>query len=131
LAKVLGLAGLGVYLAGPPILHGVRGNATNVESSLGYRVGLPLAGFTAGFVIGCVAGGVASSRSSGSEWRFSSLAYAYAFGIFGAGVGVLAAMVVDATVIAREPVTRTTAWGVIPSLDPRSRSIGLTAVGRF
>ncbi len=119
-AKVLGLVGLGVYSAGPPILHGVRGNATNAETSLGYRVGLPLAGATAGVTVGWVAQVACVG--------YGCLALPLAIGITGAGVGALAAMVVDATVLAREPVTR---WGVVPSYDPRSRSLGLTAVGRF
>jgi hypothetical protein len=122
-ATVLAVAGLGVYLAGPPILHGARGNATKVEESLGYRVGLPLAGAT----VGVIAGWVTYAGYRG--WY--SPAFPLVFGMVGAGVGALAAMVVDATVIAREPVLRTSALGVVPSFDPRSRSVGLTAVGRF
>jgi hypothetical protein len=122
-AKVLGVTALGVYLVGPPILHGVRGNATQAEESLGLRVGLPLAGATVGIAVGWVA-----CSALGGGWAFLALP---AFGMVGGGFGALAAMVVDAAVVAREPAARPTAWGVVPSFDPRSRSVGVMAVGRF
>ncbi|MBK8997605.1 MAG: hypothetical protein IPM35_17895 [Myxococcales bacterium] len=84
------VGGLG-YLLGPPIVHAAHGHAGKPFASLGLRVGMPIGGA----VIGCAAEG----DSSGDFGCLAGAASGFALGIVGA-------IILDATVIAREDVPR-------------------------
>ena len=125
----LGLAALGAYLAGPPILHGARGHWDSAGESLGMRVGLPLGGGLTGLAVGAAI--CHKFEDPDAELDLTCIGMPLGFAILGGGLGVLVAMGLDATLVAREPATRAAAWTLVPSYEPRSRSVGLNAMGRF
>ncbi len=125
----LALAGLGTYLVGPPILHAARGNWDNAGESLGMRLGLPFGGGLTGLAVGELL--CRGFEDPEAELDLTCLAMPLGFAALGAGLGALVAMGLDATLVAREPVKPTTAWNLVPAFDPRSRFVGLNAVGRF
>ncbi len=51
------------------------------------------------------------------------------FGVLGVAVGALAAVVIDARLIAPEPAAPDRAWNLSPSFDPRTRAAGFVLSG--
>ena len=95
--NLLVASGVAVYFLGGPTIHWAHGHGSKGLASLGLRVGLPLGGLIAGALLGTVACG-----SSDSDF-VPCPAVMGALGFLG---GAIAAPVVDAAAVAREPVTR-------------------------
>jgi hypothetical protein len=89
----------GTYALVPPIIHWSRGNVGKGFGSLGLRLGVPVvSGLGLGF-LGAIAVGAVSD--------FSRLGVAYGGffgGSIGAGLGAITAMVLDASMLAKEDV---------------------------
>ena len=108
-----GVAAAGTYVVGTPIVHLAHGNYAAFGISLGMRTGGPLLGGLVGFGAGMGVGGCDSSNGY--------CAVPFAGALVGAVGGMLAAVVVDAAVFAKEPrEPRTTAksWDGKPTLAP-------------
>jgi hypothetical protein len=128
-ATVLALTGLSVYLFGPMALHLSRGNPGNAGWSVALRVGAPLV-MGGSFALVSAASCQDSPPSDDSDWFQCDCACGNViWGILGAGVGILSAMVIDAAAIAREPATRHQAFYLAPTFDPHRRSAGLALGG--
>lgn len=116
------LAGLGTYLIAPPVVHAIHGQGGRAAASFGLRVGAPAVGMLTGMAI---AG--AFDGSGGGAYR------AIAGGVVGLGAGAIAAMVVDAVVLAREPDVKVRVprgWDGKPRLAPTVSALpGGGAVG--
>lgn len=100
------------YLTGAPTVHLLNGQLGKAGASLGLRVGLPLAGALGGVVL-------ASAASSGSYDRESNMETLAAVG---AGFGVLGAVIADAAILSKAPVTtvdRPVLGALRPTLSPR------------
>ena len=121
-ANVLGTLSFGTYLLGGPIVHWSHGHGWTGFGSLAARVGLPLGGALVGVLIGAAACG-------SSEDEF--VPCPVAFGAVGLLAGMVAAPVVDATIIAREPVTRPAGPPLQALLVPSGDGGKLVLAGRF
>lgn len=88
-SDVLGLAGLGTYALGPPIVHLARGNYGRSAISLGARLALPVIGFFIGAALG------AASRSDDPSKPLAE-------GVLGAGFAMVAAVPIDACLLSWE-----------------------------
>ncbi|HEY5452510.1 MAG TPA: hypothetical protein VIQ54_27325 [Polyangia bacterium] len=121
-ANVLGTLSFGTYLLGGPIVHWSHGHGWTGFGSLAARVGLPLGGALVGVLIGAAACG-------SSEDEF--IPCPVAFGAVGLLGGMVAAPVVDATIIAREPVTRPAGPPLQALLVPSGDGGKLVVAGRF
>ncbi len=110
-------AGAALYLTGGPTVHVMNWNITRAGASLGIRAGLPLGAGLVGALGGAVLG--AANGSHESSVALSSAA----FGVVGAGVGAICAVVVDSAVIAKERVpaepTKAALTTFRPSAAPR------------
>ena len=106
------------YTLGAPTIHGVHGNLAHAGISLGVRVSLPLLGMG----IGSLAAGNECDGSPSPCNELGSEKVGY-----GIAIGVLAAMVIDAGVIAR-PIRRSLATpAVTPTMSttPGGATFGL------
>ena len=121
-ANVLGTLSFGTYLLGGPIVHWSHGHGWTGFGSLAARVGFPLGGALVGVLIGAAACG-------SSEDEF--IPCPVAFGAVGLLAGMVAAPVVDATIIAREPVTRPAGPPLQALLVPSGDGGKLVVAGRF
>jgi len=121
-ANVLGTLSFGTYLLGGPIVHWSHGHGWTGFGSLAARVGFPLGGALVGVLIGAAACG-------SSEDEF--IPCPVAFGAVGLLAGMVAAPVVDATIIAREPVTRPAGPPLQALLVPSGDGGKLVLAGRF
>src|SRR6185436_9631485 len=121
-ANVLGTLSFGTYLLGGPIVHWSHGHGWTGFGSLAARVGFPLGGALVGVLIGAAACG-------SSEDEF--IPCPVAFGAVGLLGGMVAAPVVDATIIAREPVTRPAGPPLQALLVPSGDGGKLVLAGRF
>lgn len=95
------MASAGTYLLGGPIVHAAHGNWGRAAGSLGLRLGLPLAGGLAG---------AALAQCRQGEWFCG-----YAEVGMGTLIGIVAAVTIDASVLAREPVTKAPA--LVPAVS--------------
>ena len=86
---VVGIAGLGTFLLGAPIVHARHGSATRAVTSLALRVGLPLAGGMIG----------ARMFHGEDEEQVGGV-------ILVGGIGALVAVVIDTAFLAGEQETR-------------------------
>jgi hypothetical protein len=121
-ANVAALAGFGVYAFGGPIVHARRGHVDKFGSSLLLRLGLPVAGLLGGGALGWAACG------KGNQEDIPCPAVTGAIGL---AAGGLAAMVIDAAVVAREPVTGAGARFVQPLVLPTAGGAAFALAGRF
>jgi len=114
IAATLGIGGAATYLLGAPIVHATHGHWDKAGISLGLRA-LPIALAT-------------PLLASGND-------DAPAIGLGVLTVGALAAMAIDAAVVAREdvvPVPRDKPrLGVAPNIDAVNRGGGVSLVGTF
>lgn len=120
------LAGLGTYLIAPPIVHAIHGRPGRAAASLGLRIGAPAVGMVTGITMACAFGGCSSGGDFGAYG-------AIAGGALGLGAGAIAAMVVDAVVLAREPDVKVRVprgWDGKPRIAPSVSALpGGGAVG--
>jgi len=113
-------AGL-TYLLGGPTIHGLHGNGGRAGASLVMRAGMPLLGALAGAALtpDC-------SPDSECDDDFP------AGPIFGFGLGILSAMILDAALLGgpkEAPKNTGTTWAPQVSVTPHH--VGLGVVGRF
>jgi len=121
-ANVLGTASFVTYLVGGPIIHWAHGHGAKGWGSLGLRVGLPLGGTLAGFLVGKAVCG-----DSNGDFIDCPVVYG-ALGLLG---GMVAAPVVDATIVAREPVTPPAGPPIQALFVPSGDGGKLVVAGRF
>jgi hypothetical protein len=121
-ASAGGEAGLGVYALGGPIVHWSHGNTGRGFGSLALRTGAPIV-LGAAFVAGC---------DPDEDAEFGCLGAALA----GVGLGMVTAIVLDASVLARDevPVERDTSVAlgpvrVMPNIVVGSDSASLVLQG--
>jgi hypothetical protein len=95
----LGLASLGTYVIGPPIVHFAHGHVGKGFADLGLRLGLPVGGALVGVGIGCALGGC------GGGGDFAGYGAAIG-GLVGGASGGVAAMILDWALLSREPGQR-------------------------
>jgi hypothetical protein len=131
-ATMLALTGLSVYLFGPMYLHLVRGNPRNALWSVGLRFGAPLV-IGGSFALASAAGchDPAPDPNYPDESWCQCGCTNVMMGLLGAALGIVAAMAIDAGVVAREPARRERAWNLAPSFDPRTRAAGLSLTGAW
>ena len=120
--NLLVASGVAVYFLGGPAIHWAHGHGRKGLGSLGLRVGLPLGGLIAGALLGSVACG-----SSDSEF-VPCPAVIGALGFLG---GAVAAPIVDAAVVAREPVTEPTGSQLQAAFVPSGGGGTFVLAGRF
>lgn len=111
-------ASLGAYLLGGPIVHTIHGNYGRAAASLGLRVGLPTLGLLAGMLV----------AGDPQPWNFDGPPSPWWIG--GVSAGLIAAMVVDAKVLAKgHPRPATTS--VAPTLSASPGGVSLGVAGAF
>ncbi len=122
-AMVAGVTAVPTYLFGAPIVHAAHGHCDRAGASLALRIGAPIALAYLGSGLGTLAcPGKASDTSN----------YHCVNGATGAGAlaGLVAAISVDAALLAREKVPRhpsATGWSPTVSLNRGGFSVGLAA----
>jgi hypothetical protein len=117
-AKVALGAGLTVYALGAPVVHLSRRNGGKAAASVALRLGLPL-------LIGGLA--ASSSPSCGDDGSICAIAY----GLLGASVGAIAAMAIDAAVLARKRAAPRAGLGLQPAVVPVAGGARFVLGGRF
>jgi hypothetical protein len=116
-SSALGIASLGTFVLGGPLVHFAHGQVGKGFGSLALRTALPLA---AGF-----AGGQLASADCGAE--FCGIGGV----LLGGLTGVVAAVAIDSAGLAYEPVReRTSSWPILGVTSDGKRTL-VTAVGRF
>lgn len=105
------MAGLGGYLVGGPIVHLAHGNPGRSLLSLGTRAGLPV---TVAFL------GVAA-ENCGGRGDFCGLGGA----IIGFGLGMVAAVAIDAAAIARDEVEPPVTFSPVARVNPDGAWLGV------
>ncbi len=122
----LGILGLTTYAMAPPIVHFIHGRPGRAAASFGLRIGSPAVGMMTGIALGCAVGWCSSRGDFGWVGAFIG-------GAVGVGTGAIAAMVVDAVVLAREPdvtVRVPRGWDGKPRIAPTVSALpGGGAVG--
>jgi hypothetical protein len=100
----------GGYVLGAPIVHLVHGNPGRAAASLGLRVALPMAFFGVGTTI--------------EDCRGQDFCGVRSF-VIGVPLGMVAAMALDAAVLARDTVHRPVALAPTASFGPNGTTVGL------
>ncbi len=122
----LGILGLSTYLMAPPIVHFIHGRPGRAAASFGLRLGAPAVGMMTGIALGCAVGWCSSRGDFGWVGAFIG-------GAVGVTSGAIAAMVIDAVVLAREPDVKVRVprgWDGKPRLAPTVSALpGGGAVG--
>jgi len=123
-SNVLLTASLAAYALGGPAIHWAHGHAQKGWGSLGLRLGLPVGGLIAGLL-----GGAAFCGSGNGGDDF--IPCPVVAGVFGFLSGVVAAPIVDAGALAREPVMRPAAPSFQAAFVPSGGGGTLVLGGRF
>jgi hypothetical protein len=125
-AAVIGafVIGASAFALGAPIVHGAHGHWGKAGISLALRLGLSLIG-------GAIGAGVGAD--SCSQYVYDHEGCAIEYGLLGLIAGATTALIVDATVLAREPVPAPVPARNDPLFvfTPLRSGGGLTLVGRF
>jgi hypothetical protein len=120
-SNALTVAGFAVYVLGAPAIHLAHGHGDKVADSLVMRVGLPFAGA----LVGVLAGTAACGRSD------DEVPCPVITGVLGFAAGGVAAMVLDAVIVAREPVGHPSGSRFQTLFIPTSGGGTFTLAGRF
>jgi len=120
-STALTVSGFAVYVLGAPAIHLAHGHAHKVADSLALRVGLPLGGA----LVGMLAGAAACGRSD------DEVPCPVITGVLGFVAGGVAAMVLDAVIVADEPVGHPSGARLQPIFIPTSGGGTFTLAGRF
>jgi hypothetical protein len=120
-STALAASGFAVYALGAPAIHLAHGRADQAGESLIMRVGLPFGGALVGVLVGAGACG----RSD------DEVPCPLITGVLGFAAGGVAAMVLDAVVLAREPVRHPTGSGFQTLFIPTSGGGSFALAGRF
>ncbi len=120
--RLLTVGAVGIYLLGGPLVHLGHGHRQRAADSLGLRLGAPLA---AGF-LGAALGYVTTPERGELENRCNDCGALRALGggMIGVGIGMLASIVIDDFVLARETIpAHAPRWTL--TVAPASASGGL------
>ena len=120
-STALTVSGFAVYALGAPAIHLAHGQPHKVADSLVMRVGLPLGGA----LVGVLAGAAACGRSD------DEVPCPLITGVLGFVAGGVAAMVLDAAIVAREPVGHPTGARFQTLFIPTSGGGTFALAGRF
>jgi hypothetical protein len=121
-ANVLVASGFAAYLFGGPAVHLAHGDGRKALGSFALRAALPIAGTLAGLAIGSAVCGPHDSEI---------IPCPIAVGALGLLAGGVAAPIVDASVIAREPVTPPTGPRLQAAFVPSGSGGTFLLAGRF
>jgi hypothetical protein len=124
ITNVFWTASVVTFFVGAPVIHWKHGHVGTGFGSLGLRVGLPLGAFLAGVLIGNAACGDSDSENS-------FVGCPVGVGAVAALAGLVAAPIVDAAVLAREPVTPPAAPPIQAAFVPSEGGGKLVLAGRF
>lgn len=124
-ARVLVGGSLLGFALGAPVVHVVNGEPGRAAGSLGLRVGLPAVGFMIGLA--------AAPSCSSSTGEYGPCLKVLDTAAAGAGLGMLAASMLDAWLLAHTSAPdrvapRAAMLRVAPQIDPARASYGLTLV---
>jgi len=122
LSNVAVVAGLGIYALGAPLVHARRGHTDKFAGSLLVRLAMPAAGLLAGWL------GAAATCGPDIE---DEVPCPVVGAVLGTAAGGLAAMIVDAAFIAREPVASDGGSSVQPLIMPTNGGAAFSLAGRF
>ena len=114
--------GASTFALGAPIVHGAHGNWGKAGVSVALRLGLSLIGGAIGAGIGA---------DSCSQYVYDHEGCAIGYGALGLIAGATTAVIVDATVLARELVPAPARDHAMLMFTPVRSGGGLTLVGRF
>ena len=120
-STALTASGFAVYGLGAPAIHLAHGDAGKAGESLAIRVGLPLGGALLGLLVGATACGASEGE----------VPCPLITGVLGFVAGGIAAMTVDAVLVAREPVRAATGTRFQTIFIPASGGGTFTLAGRF
>jgi hypothetical protein len=120
-STALTASGFAVYALGAPAIHLAHGHPDKVADSLVMRVGLPLGGA----LVGVLAGAAACGRSD------DEVPCPLVTGVLGFVAGGVAAMVLDAVVVAHEAVGPVTGSRFQTIIIPTSSGGTFALAGRF
>jgi hypothetical protein len=124
ITNVFWTASVATFFVGAPVIHWKHGHVGKGFGSLGLRVGLPLGAFIAGALIG-------NAACSDSDSENGLVGCPVGVGAFAALAGLVAAPIVDAAVLAREPVTPPATPPIQAALVPSDGGGKLVLAGRF
>ena len=124
ITNVFWTASVATFFLGAPVIHWKHGHVSKGFGSLGLRIGLPLGAFIAGALIGGVGCGDSDSEDRLVDCRVG-------VGAFAALAGLVAAPIVDAAVLAREPVSPPAAPPIQAAFVPSDGGGKLVLAGRF
>ena len=120
-STALTASGFAVYAVGAPAIHLAHGHADKAAESLVMRVGLPFGGA----LVGVLAGASACGRS------YDEVPCPLVLGVLGFVAGGVAAMIVDAVVLAHEPTGPPTGPRFQTLFIPTSGGGTFALAGRF
>ena len=115
------LVGGSGFLFGGPIVHAAHGHWAKAGYSLALRAGLALVGAGIGGAYG---------ESACGQYQFDHEGCSIGYGAFGLFVGAATAMVADAAIFGREPVTDRASNSSV-AFTPLRDGAALSLVGRF
>jgi hypothetical protein len=124
ITNVFWTASVATFFVGAPVIHWKHGHVGKGFGSLGLRVGLPVAAFLGGLLIG-------NAACSDSDSDTSIVGCPVAVGAVAGVAGLVAAPIVDAAVLAREPVETPAAPPIHAALVPTDGGGKLVLAGRF
>lgn len=118
-------AGL-TYVLGGPIVHATHDRLGMTFASLGLRVGVPMGGLFLGAMVG-------AGASEGCTGDMCGLGGVIGGGVLGFGAGLITASVIDISLLAYEKVPESTTPQValVPTVDPKKGSAGLSLMGTW
>jgi hypothetical protein len=124
ITNVFWTASVATFFVGAPVIHWTHGHVGTGFGSLGLRVGLPLGAFLAGALIG----GAACGDGNGEN---TIVDCPVAVGAVAAVAGLVAAPILDAAVLAREPVNPPAPPPIQAAFVPSDGGGKLVLAGRF
>jgi hypothetical protein len=120
-------AGVGAYGLGAPLVHLGHGSGRKAAASLGLRFGLPVGGAIVGALLGQVPG-IRRSWDAGDGLTFNMSELLAVYGFLG---GVVAAIVVDDSTVARERRKPAVVSSLQPFFVPGAGGGSFALAGRF
>jgi hypothetical protein len=118
-------AGLGFYVLGAPLVHAANGQTGKGVGSLGLRVGAPLVGLLGGLATG--AAFCPGERPGSNSAHICPIAH----GALGFLLGSVAAILVDASVLAKKEVSARPSVSFAPFVVPTSGGSSFGLAGAF
>lgn len=117
-------AGVGMYFLGAPVVHAANGQWGKGVGSLGLRVGAPLTGMLGGFMLG-------TATCPEDDGINSAPLCPLGQALVGGMLGLVAASVIDASVLAKKEVRPKPAVSLAPSVVPTKQGTTFGLAGTF